>query len=122
MVAIFTRRLSDDLTSLVKQIDDAVAKNGDKKMAAMVVYLSDDPDAGDKKLKELAEKEKIVNTPLTLFQTTEGPDNYKISQDAEITVLMWKGLKVKANHAFGKEKLSADDIKKVVADTVKILD
>ncbi len=122
MVAIFTRRLSDDLTSLVKQIDETVAKNGDKKMAAMVVYLSDDPDAGDKKLKELAEKEKIVHTPLTVFQTSDGPDSYKISKDAEITVLMWKGLKVKANHAFGKEKVSADNIKKVVADTVKILE
>ena len=73
-------------------------------------------------MKELAEKEKISKTPLTVFQTSEGPDNYKISQDADITVLMWKGLKVKANHAFGKEKLSADDIKQVVADTVKILD
>ena len=122
MVAIFTRRLSDDLTSLVKQIDETVAKNSDKKMAAFVIYLSDSPDDGETKLKALAEKEKIAKTPLTVFQTSEGPDSYKVSKDADITVMMWKGLKVKANHSFGKDTLSPADVKKIVADTVKILE
>ena len=39
MVAIFTRSITDDLTSLVKQIDEQVAKNEDKKMASFVILL-----------------------------------------------------------------------------------
>ena len=50
MVAIFTRSITDDLTSLVKQIDDQVAQNEDKKMASFVILLSNDPDADEAKL------------------------------------------------------------------------
>ena len=45
MVNIFTRKITDDLTSLVKRIDETVEKNKKRKMAAFVVLLSDDPDA-----------------------------------------------------------------------------
>ena len=123
VVTVFTRRMGDDVTQLVKQIDQTVGKNQDQQMKALVVYLSDDPDSAEAKLKDTAKKLGLSpNTPLTVFQTNEGPDNYKISKDAEITVMMWTNSKVKANHAFGKgSKLSDADIKKVVADTTKIL-
>ena len=123
VVTVFTRRMGDDVTQLVKQIDQTVGKNQDSQMKALVVYLSDDPDSAEAKLKDTAKKLGLsANTPLTVFQTSEGPDNYKISKDAEITVLMWTNSKVKANHAFAKgATLSNDDIKKIVADTTKIL-
>ncbi|HND55965.1 MAG TPA: hypothetical protein PLV92_26290 [Pirellulaceae bacterium] len=123
MVAVFTRRLTDDLTGLVKQLDETVTKNQDKQMKGLVVYLSDDPDTGEEKLKEIAKKLGISkNTPLTVFQTSEGPDNYKIAKDADVTVLMWSKLKVKANHAFGKAPLDDAAVKKVLADSAKLLE
>ena len=50
-----------------------------------------------------------------------GPDDYKISPDAEVTVLIYKGGKVAANHALAKGALNKDSIKKIIADTATIL-
>jgi hypothetical protein len=122
VVNIFARTITDDLASLVKQIDETVAKNDDKKMAAFVVLLSDDEAAAETQLKELAEKHEITNIPLTVFKDTKGPGNYKIAADADVTVMMWVGLSVKSNHAFAAGKLNKDNAAAVVADTAKILE
>ena len=121
MVAIFTRSITDDLTSLVKQIDDQVAQNEDKKMASFVILLSNDPDADEAKLKTLAEKAGIKHVPLTVFDGIAGPPNYKIAEDAEVTVLHWLERKTVVNHAFAKGKLDKDGVKKVVDSTAEIL-
>ena len=121
MVAIFTRSITDDLTSLVKQIDDQVAQNEDKKMASFVILLSNDPDADEAKLKTLAEKAGIKHVPLTVFDGVAGPPNYKIAEDAEVTVLHWLARKTVVNHAFAKGKLDKEGVKKVVDATAEIL-
>ena len=124
MVNIFTRKITGDLTSLVKKIDEIVQKNKKRKMAAYVVLLSDSPDADEKKLKELAKKEKISkNVPLTVFEGVSGPESYKVAKDAEVTVMMWVGRQrnVKVNHAFRAGELKKASINKIVADTAKIL-
>jgi hypothetical protein len=109
------------LASLVKQVDETVAKNEDKKMAAFLVVLTEDPDAVEPKLKELAAKQGIKKVPLTIFEGASGPGSYKISKDADLTVLMWKGLKVEANHAFAKGELDDKSVETVVEDTKSIL-
>ena len=113
--------MTDDLASLVKQIDEQVAKNEDEQMAAFVVLLSDDPDAAAPKLEKLAEEKDIEHVPLTIYDGEAGPGSYNIAEDAAVTVLMWKGLEVKVNRAFKKGELNAEKVKTVVADTSKIL-
>ncbi len=122
MVAIFARKITGDLASLVKKIDGLVAKNKDKKMSAFVVLLSSDADADEARLKALATAHGIkTTTPLTVFEGVAGPPSYKIAKDADVTVLMWKGQKVKVNHAFRKDDLNTKAIAAIVADTGKIL-
>lgn len=121
MVTIFARELTDELTSLVKQLDKKVGENQDQKMAAFVVLLTDDPDADETKLKHLAIHHKIKNIPLTIFDGIPGPPKYKIAEDADLTVLMWRKHTVKVNHALTKGKLNKESIKKIVSDTDKIL-
>lgn len=122
MVAFFTRDLTDNLASLVRQIDKKVAENEEQKMASFLVLLTDDPDAAESKLKEFAIKHKIENVPLTIFDGVPGPPKYKIAEDADLTVLMWKKQKVEVNHAFTKDGLKKKSVKKIVADTDKILE
>lgn len=126
MVAIFTRSITDDLTSLVKQIDEQVAKNEDKKMASFVILLSNDADADEAKLNKLAEKAGIkvgkeANVPLTIYDGIAGPEKYKIAEEAEVTVMLWKGQKAVVTHAFAKGKLDKDGVKKIVESTSEIL-
>ena len=121
MVTIFTRSITDNLASLVKQVDEQVAKNEDKKMASFVILLSNDADADEAKLKTLAEKAGIKHVPLTVFDGIAGPPNYKIAEDAEVTVLHWLARKTVVNHAFAKGKLDKEGVKKVVDATAEIL-
>ncbi len=121
MVTIFTRKITDDLAGLVKQVDDLVGKNTDKQMRAFVVLLSEDPDADEPKLTKLAKQHKIKNVPLTIFDGLIGPPGYNISAEADLTVLMWVDQKVRVNHAFAQAKLSKAQVKKITADTAKIL-
>ena len=122
MVSIFAREITDDLTSLVKKLDEKIDKNKDEKLSGFVVFLTDDADAIEPKLKELVEKEKIKNIPLTVYDGTAGPESYKIDDKAEVTVMMWKEFKVKSNHAYTKDEFDSKKIESVVKDVSKILE
>lgn len=121
VVNIFAREITPELTALIKDVDKQVEKNKDKKMEAFVVFLSDDADSLEPKIKELAEKNK-VKIPLTLIEDVAGPKEYNISQDADVTVMMWVESEVKVNHAYGKGQLKKDEVKKVAGETKKILE
>ena len=116
---IFAREVSDPLTSLVKKIDAATAKNSDCRMGSFVVFLSDD-EGLEKKLKELAKKDKIDHTVLSI-DNPAGPRGYGIAKDADVTVVLYTNRTVKANYAFKKGELKAADVDKIVGDVSKIL-
>ena len=120
-MSIFARELTDNLASLVKQIDEQVAKHDDQKMAAYVVILAEDADEVAPQLEALAKKHDIKNVPLTIFDGESGPGNYRIAKEADVTVLMWKGLKVTSNHAYKKGELDEKSVQDVVAKTSTIL-
>ena len=48
-----------------------------------------------------------------------GPENYKLNKDADVTVIIAKEGKVTANHALKADGLNAEAIKKIVADAAK---
>jgi hypothetical protein len=116
---IFAREVSDPLTSLVKKIDETTTKNKSCNMGSFVVFLNDDENL-PKKLKDLAQKEKIEKTVLTI-ESPAGPSGYGIAKDADVTVVLYTKKNVKVNHAFKKGQLSSADVEKIVADVAKIL-
>ncbi|HEY3965961.1 MAG TPA: hypothetical protein VGM05_15485 [Planctomycetaceae bacterium] len=121
VVTIFTRELTDEVKDLVKKVDTKVGENKDKKMAAFVVVMTEDPDAVEPKMTALAKDAKITSTPLTIVEGVTGPPSYKLSKDAEVTVMMWVDSEVKVNQAFAKGKLDKKAVDSLVAETKKIL-
>jgi hypothetical protein len=121
VVSIFARQINDELATLVKHVDEVVGKHQSEKMAAFVVLLSDDPQAQEPKLKQLASKHGIKNTPLTTFDDKNGPPSYKLSQNADFTVMMWVNGELKVNETFTTGQLSEQSISKVVEKTSTIL-
>jgi len=117
VINIHTRELTDELASLVKQVDalvDPATARGNDASHAFVVLLTDDADAAETALAKFAETHGIENTPMVVFDREAGPENYKIAKDAAVTVMMWKGKTVTVNHAFKKDGLSEDAVKTVV--------
>jgi hypothetical protein len=116
---IFARQISPELTKLIKGIDQATDKNKERNMGSFVVFLSDS-DSLETKLKDLAKKEKIQHCILCI-DDPEGPKDYNIAQEAEVTVVLYTKLIVKANHTFKKGELNDKGIEAIVADLAKIL-
>ncbi len=118
MVCVFTRKTSEPLASLVKQIDKKIDDNTSLK--SFVVVIPKKGENPTESVKKLAEQAGIKNVPLTIGESPDGPPDYEISKDADFTVLMWRNGSVKVNHAF-KGELTEKDIGAVIADIPKIL-
>jgi hypothetical protein len=116
---IFAREVSDSLTSLVKKLDEATAKNKDSKMGSFVVFCSDE-EGLEKKLKELAKTQGLKDIVLSI-DNVQGPRGYEVAKDADVTVVLYTKSNVKVNHAFKKGELKDADIEKIVGEVTKIL-
>jgi len=119
-VAIFARS-SDDaaLQKLIAMLDEVNTKYAKADLNTFVVFCSSEEKL-EPKLKDLAEKAKLKKVVLAI-ESTEGPEKYAISKDADVTILVYKDRTVVANHSFAKGKLTDKDSEKVVADVVKIV-
>jgi hypothetical protein len=116
---VFAREINDPLTSLVKKMD-GINKEKGSKMASVVVFLGDD-EAMEKAIKGLAEKEKVEKTTLMLANKA-GPEDLHINKNADVTVLLYVGKKVKVNRAYKKGEFKAEEVENIVKDLPKILE
>jgi hypothetical protein len=120
VVNVFTRTVNEQLAKTLKELDAVVAKNEDKKMAAFVTVLAEDAEKIVPQLEKIAKEQGIKNIPLTIFEGESGPPDYKISKDAEVTVLMWNNQSVKTNIALAPGKLDEAASKKIIEAAGKI--
>ncbi len=116
---IFAREVSEPVTQLIKKIDTATAEHQDAQMGSFVVFLGDTEELTNQ-LKQLAEKENIKRTVLSV-DNPAGPQAYKVSRNADVTVVLYTQHRVKANYAFAKGEMKDRDVDQIVADVSKIL-
>ena len=115
---MFARKTSEPLASLVKQIDKKIAENASLK--SFVVLMSEKPGTVKEDLTKLAQEASVKNVPLTMIGEKDGPPNYEISSDADVTVMMWNQGAVKVNLGY-KGELTEKDIETIVSDIPKLL-
>lgn len=119
VAVIFAREVTPEVKKLIKTLDDCTAKNDECRMGSYVVFLND-KEGLDKELKEMADKEGLKKIVLSI-DNPAGPEDYKISKDADVTVLLYTKHTVKANRAFKKGELKDQDIEGIVKEVPKIL-
>ena len=122
MVAIFTRKLDDNLVSLTKKLQAKLYENSSRQLRCFVVFLTDEPAKFEEELAAIAVKHRLRTLPLTIFTGSNGPAEIKLSPQAENTVLMWKGLQVKSNNAFEAGKMDANAVENLVLGLNAILE
>jgi hypothetical protein len=115
---VFARKTSEPLASLVKQIDQKIGENSSLK--SFVVIMTKDGEKTGEALKKLANESDIKHVPLTMSGEKDGPPDYEISSDADITVLMWKQHAVKVGHGY-KGELTDKDVETILSDIPKLL-
>jgi hypothetical protein len=123
VVMIFARKSDAALASLVKRVDKLVAEHADKKLSAFVNLLGEDRETLETDAKSFAEKHEIEKLPIVVpVEFINGPDNFGIHPEAEETVMLYVGRKVKANHVFAAGALDKTGVAAVIADVPELLE
>lgn len=117
VVSIFTRELSEPVVATIVELDKKLAKND--KLKGFVVYMTDDKEKAKAELEKVAKDKNIKNVPLTLVDS-KGPESYKLSKEAGVTVLMWNESEVRVNHAYEPGSFCNGCSMEVIADVAKI--
>jgi hypothetical protein len=119
VAAVFAREATPAVIQLMKTIDKAAAMNREKNLGSYVVFCSDAEGIG-RQLQNIAQKEQLQNVVLTLYKAG-GPEKYRLSTAADITVLLYHHYTVKANHAFKNGDLTEAAIAAIGADIGNML-
>ncbi|HVJ80799.1 MAG TPA: hypothetical protein VNC50_06985 [Planctomycetia bacterium] len=118
VVNVFARTTDENLAGLLTKIDAKLGE--DEKLRGFVTVLTENTDGAVADLKTYAKKHEIKKLPLTVFEGKAGPDTYKIDKNADVTVMLWVGGKIKAVHTFEAGKLDSKGVDAVLADLPKI--
>ena len=99
-VIVFARSATPKVANLVKQLDKAVDENESSELRVFVNILGDGKEDATDVAKKFAASTNAKNIPFVVPNEFEnGPDNYGINPDAELTVVMAVDKGVKANFA-----------------------
>jgi hypothetical protein len=120
-VIVFARTLNDPLGRLLLQLDQTVAKQKDADLRAWATFLAEDQPALDPQLVNWSRKHGLSNLPIGVFEDLNGPPSYRLSSDADVTVLLAVNQKVVANFAFRTGELTDDKIKEIIAEVPRLL-
>jgi hypothetical protein len=122
VVMVFARKADGSLAALAKELDKHIVKNSDQKLSSFINLIGDDPAALKTAAKEFAAKNQLENVALVVpHENKNGPEEFNINPEAEITVTIYRQGKVAASHALTAGQLDAETVKAIIADTGKIL-
>ncbi len=120
---IFSRKSDDALASLVKKLDAVVADGKDKQFKTFVSFIGESADALKPKVEKFAKDSGVKEIPLTIaVEQPDGPESYGLNEEATYTVLIYKELKVAANHALKEKELTKEKVEAIVKDAKKLLE
>ncbi len=123
VVMVFARTGDEKLAKLLKKIEEEVEEHADDKMMGFVNMIGADAESLKKAAEEFATKHGITRLAFVVPEDAEnGPPDFKIAPDADLTVVCYKEGKVKANHAFAKGGLTDEKIDAVVEASCSLVE
>jgi len=119
VVMILARDASEPLLRLLVKLDAACLRHARHEFGSFVVFF-DASEPLQEKLHSFAEKEMLKKLVVSTEAEKEIPE-YKVSAEAEVTVLLYTRHQVKVNFAFRKGELTDAAIDEIIAALPKIL-
>ncbi len=121
--AVFARSLSDPLGKLVAKLDQAAADGVVPEFRGWLTLLTagPQPDAEDR-LAAWGRKHAVRQLPLGVFESEVGPPAYRLSKQADVTVVLFVKRQTVATFAFKAGELTDARIDDVVKALGKLKD
>jgi hypothetical protein len=118
VAVIFAREITPAVAALLAKLDAATAASGDARMGSFAVFLGE-PSRLSPPLGQLGKGQNLNSCVLTVSESA--PESYAIAAEAAVTVVLYRHLKVKANHTFRAGELDGKAIDAIAADVAKML-
>jgi len=123
VVMVFARSADEKLAKLLKKIEEEVEEHQSEKLTSFVNMIGTDAEAMKKASAEFVKKHGLKRIAFVVPDDTKnGPPEFNIAPDADVTVVCYKGGTVKANHAFAKGGLTDATIDAVVAASCSLVE
>lgn len=120
VAVIFTKAITPEVAQLITKIETVATMINEAPWADSSSCAAMPP-GSISKCGPLPGSWGIQSTILTIYNKTAGPDKYGLSAEADVTVLLYKHLTVKANHAFKNAELTEAAASAILADLAKML-
>lgn len=119
-IIVFARSASDPLGKLVHEIDRVVKKHAMADVRAWATFLADDAGPLEPKLIAWSQKHATGAVPITIFEDAVGPPAFRVSREADVTLMISRNAKVAATFAFRAGELTPAAIEAIIrsADSV----
>ncbi len=122
VVAVFARNPNENLSALMTELDEVVAKNESKKMASFVNLLGKDSETLKEKAGWLVKKSGAKHVAVVVPEEhANGPADYNLNSKVDVTVLVYNRGKVVANYALAASDLKKDVIAKITKSAEEML-
>ena len=115
VVMVFARSADEKLAKFLLKLEEEIEEHQDSKLSAFVNMIGTDEESMKKAAADFVAKHGIKRVAFAIpVDFANGPENFNISPDSDLTVICYKGGEVKANHAFASGGLSEDKIDAIV--------
>lgn len=119
---VFARSLSLQLGKLLSGLDAAMGKQQQQKdrLQAWMTMLDDGKDDLDGRIVAFSKTHAIRHMPLGAFTDSDGPPAYRLSREADVTVILFVQRKVTASFAFRAGELTDQAIEQILGQLPKM--
>jgi hypothetical protein len=118
---VFARSLSEPLASVLAKCDATISTQPKDAVRGWLTVLGEKTVSLDD-LSQWTKQAGLKTMPTGVFDDPVGPPSYKLSDDADVTVLLFKNKKVVGNFAFRKGELTAEAIKSLDSEVRKFVE
>lgn len=117
---VFARTVTAPLGKLLAKLDAATAAHKNSGFKAWMTLLTDTADLDG--LAKWAQAQGLKTVPVGAFEDADGPPKYRVSRDADVTVLLFVNKKIVANYAFRAGELNDAQVADVVNALPKLFE
>ena len=115
VVMVFARSADEKLAKFCKELDEEIEEHADTKLTAFVNMIGAEEESLKKSAADFVSKHGIKRVAFVVPEDMKnGPEDFKIAPEADVTVVCYKEGEVKANHAFAAGGLSDEKIEAIV--------
>ena len=111
---IMARKTSDPLGKLAQSLDKALTAHKTAELRGWLTFFHEDQSVVDAQMVQFGKTHGLGNLPLAVFEDADGPPAYRVTRDAEVTVLLSVKQKVVKNFSFRAGELNEQRIKEVM--------